>query len=197
MARADNRSNEKHVGPVLKRLRTRSGLSLRMLAAKVGFSASFLSQLEKAQVSPSIASLDRIARALGVTIVDLLQSAQGQTGDGLVRGSARPAFNSSWSRARIESLSPSAEGLGLEALMITLAPSGTSGGHSTDHPHQQFAYLLKGTLTLFMGDDPLELKAGDAVTIAARKLHRWQNTGRRPAQLLLVVNRQSLGTSLR
>jgi quercetin dioxygenase-like cupin family protein len=75
--------------------------------------------------------------------------------------------------------------------MVTLAPSGTSGGHPAEQPHHQFAYILKGTITLFSGDQPLEIRAGDAVTIPAGKPHRWQNGGRWPAQVLLVFYRAS------
>jgi transcriptional regulator with XRE-family HTH domain len=59
---------EARIGEVLRQLRERQGLSLRTLAGRAGFSASFLSQLENGQVSPSIASLDRIAAELGVTL---------------------------------------------------------------------------------------------------------------------------------
>jgi quercetin dioxygenase-like cupin family protein len=152
-----------------------------------GFSASFLSQLEKAQVSPSIASLERIARALDVSIVDLLQGASGAT-DGVVRGESRAAFTSTWSRARIESLSPDRTA-GLEALAVTIEPAGASGGHSTARTYDQFAYQLKGTLTLFWGERQIRLRAGDAVTLPAGTPHRWQNSGRRPAQVLLVMCR--------
>lgn len=182
-------TSEIHVGPVLKRLRTRAGMSLRTLAERAGFSASFLSLLEKAQVSPSISSLERIARALNVTVVDLLRAPV--PADGVVRGDSRPAFTSSWSRARIESLSPSGDPGGLEALAVTLAPSGTSGAHLAEQPQNQFAYLLKGSLTLFIGEARIELKTGDTVSIPAGRPHRWQNNGRRPAQVLLVFGRVS------
>jgi quercetin dioxygenase-like cupin family protein len=167
----------------------RAGMSLRTLATRAGFSASFLSQLEKAQVSPSIASLDRIARALDVTIVDLLQSAHASAPGVVVRGISRPAFTSSWSRARIESLTTGTDDGRLEALAVTLEPAGTSGAHLSEQPQHQFAYQLKGTLTVFIGDERIELKAGDAVTIPASTPHRWQNNGRRPAQVLLVFSR--------
>ena len=180
-------ATDTHVGPELKRLRTRAGLSLRTLAARAGFSASFLSLLEKGRVSPSIASLERIAGALGVTIVDLLRSRQ-PAHHGVVRGDARPAFTSSWSRARIEALSGADTGH-LEALAVTIAPSGTSGAHLAEHPRDQFAFQLKGALALFMGDQRIEVKAGDAITIPAGTPHRWQNQGRRPAQILLVMPR--------
>jgi transcriptional regulator with XRE-family HTH domain len=180
-------SLETHVGPVLKQLRVRAGISLRTLASIAGFSASFLSQLEKAQVSPSIASLERIARALDVSIVDLLQGASGAT-DGVVRGKSRVAFTSTWSRARIESLSPDRSS-GVEAMAVTIEPSGTSGGTSTARPYDQFAYQLKGTLMLLLGERQIRLRAGDAVILPAGTPHRWQNAGRRSAQVLLVMCR--------
>jgi transcriptional regulator with XRE-family HTH domain len=42
------------------------GLSLRSLATSAGFSPSFVSQVENGQTSPSIASLARLAHALGL-----------------------------------------------------------------------------------------------------------------------------------
>jgi quercetin dioxygenase-like cupin family protein len=76
----------------------------------------------------------------------------------------------------------------IQALAITLAPSGTSGAHPAEQPQHQFVYQLKGKLTLFMAEQRIELKAGDAVTIPAGTPHRWQNENRRPAQLLLVLS---------
>jgi transcriptional regulator with XRE-family HTH domain len=39
-------SAEERIGPELKRLREEAGLSVRTLAERAGFSASFISQLE-------------------------------------------------------------------------------------------------------------------------------------------------------
>ncbi|HVS04161.1 MAG TPA: helix-turn-helix transcriptional regulator, partial [Thermoanaerobaculia bacterium] len=62
--------NETTIGETLQRLRLAQGLSLRTLAGRAGFSPSFLSQVENGQSSPSIASLDRLAQALGLRLVD-------------------------------------------------------------------------------------------------------------------------------
>jgi quercetin dioxygenase-like cupin family protein len=172
-----------HIGPVLKRLRLRAGMSLRTLASRAEFSASFISLLEKGQVSPSIASLERIAHTLGVTLVDLFREAHAPA-EVVVRVASRPAFTSTWSRARIESLTSGGEGV--EALAVTLAPTGTSGAHPTEHTRDQFAYQLKGALTLLLGEERIGLKTGDAVTIPSGTAHRWQNDSRRLAQVLLV-----------
>jgi len=183
-------SVEARIGDVLKRLREQHGLSLRTLAAKAGFSASFLSQLEHGQVSPSIASLGRIAGELGVTLASLFEATQASV-PAVVRSDARPGFTSSWSRARVESLTPSGERWPIEAVAVSLAHRGTSGKDATVHPTDQFAYVLRGPLTLFLGDDRLFLNTGDAATIPRKTPHRWHNEGAGPVEVLLISTRLS------
>ena len=178
-------TTEARVGDVLKRLREQHGLSLRTLAARVGFSASFLSQVETGQVSPSIASLGRIAGELGVTLGDLFEASHARAAV-VVRAGARPGFTSSWSRARIESLTPSGERRPLEAIAVTLDPGGASGKHLEGHVADQFAYVLRGPVTLFLEDDRLTLAGGDAVLIPRKSPHRWQNDGTAPVEVLLA-----------
>ena len=190
MRDASAASAEARIGDVLKRLREQHGLSLRTLATRAGFSPSFLSQLENGQVSPSIASLDRITSQLGVTLADLFEASQAPSA-AVVRADARPGFTSSWSRARVESLTPSGERRPLEAVAVTLAPRGASGRDLAGHPTDQFAYVLKGPLTLFLGEERLSLTAGDAAVIPRKSPHRWQNDGTRAAEVLLVSIRLS------
>lgn len=116
-------SIEQRLGPELKRVREASGISLRTLAERAGFSLSFISQLENGQVSPSIASLEQIAATLNVTLADLF--ATPETSEVvLVRADERPSFRSSWSRARIDSLMPAGKHQPLEAIMVTIEPGG-------------------------------------------------------------------------
>ena len=52
---------EQRIGSEAKRLRENAGLTLRTFAEQAGFSARFMLQLENGVVSPSIASLEKIA----------------------------------------------------------------------------------------------------------------------------------------
>ena len=63
------------VGKVIRQLQRQQRLSVRGLADKCGFSASFISQVELGQASPSIASTERITSALGVTLGEFFQAA--------------------------------------------------------------------------------------------------------------------------
>jgi transcriptional regulator with XRE-family HTH domain len=168
----------------LKIHREKSGLSLRTLARRAGFSSSFLSQLENGQVSPSIGSLERIANELHLTLSDLFEATQPVPA--VVRAGRRPGFNSKWSRGRVESLIHADISRTFDAVAVTLEPKGTSGGHPTTRSSDQFAYMLAGTLRLFLGDEVVNLRKGDAIVVPNRVPHRWENAGRVPAQVLLL-----------
>ncbi len=56
------------IGQKLKQRRDELNLSLRALAAQTGLSAAFLSQIECGKSNPSLNSLQRIAKSLGVPL---------------------------------------------------------------------------------------------------------------------------------
>src|SRR4051794_14150658 len=60
------------LGGRLRRERERAGLSLAGLAQETGLSKSYLLRLETQPSNPSLAVLDRVASALGITVADLL-----------------------------------------------------------------------------------------------------------------------------
>ena len=94
---------EHNLGTSLRGLREQQGMSLRALAERVDFSASFLSQIENGQCSPSISSMEKIANALGVTLGQFFLSAN-QHVVNIVRASERDHMALDWSRAEIASL---------------------------------------------------------------------------------------------
>src|SRR5919205_3570676 len=82
-------STDVDVGERLRALRRFRRCTLRTIAARSGLSESFLSQVERGRSSASIASLRRIAEALGVTIADLFEP-DGVPGPRVLRRDERP-----------------------------------------------------------------------------------------------------------
>jgi transcriptional regulator with XRE-family HTH domain len=76
-------------GTLLRRARVRSGLSLRHLATRAGTSHATLSAYETGHVQPSMATLQRIARAAGfgltIDVVPLVDRLEGGRGDELLQ----------------------------------------------------------------------------------------------------------------
>jgi transcriptional regulator with XRE-family HTH domain len=176
---------EASLGPAVRRLREGQQLSLRTLAERTGFSASFLSQVETGQASPSIASMERIATALGVTLGEFFQNAQGNALP-VVRANERAVLHSGWSKAELESLRPSGGGTRLEPVLVTLQPGGSSGSRTYASGREEFALILEGTVVLTLNDSEQRLSPGDAVTIRAGALRLWRNEGSQPARIVIV-----------
>ena len=57
----------------LKTIRTKKGLSQRALAAKAKMSQTFLSNVENGHADPSLSTLKRLAKALGVSVSELVK----------------------------------------------------------------------------------------------------------------------------
>jgi transcriptional regulator with XRE-family HTH domain len=62
----------KTVGARIRRLRLEQGLSFDAFVEEVGAGRGYISELERGLVVPTIGVLDKVARALGVTMADLV-----------------------------------------------------------------------------------------------------------------------------
>jgi transcriptional regulator with XRE-family HTH domain len=60
----------------LRELRLRVGLSQRQLAARLPGPRSYISKLENQKATPTLASLEKLARALEVSVPDLLRASE-------------------------------------------------------------------------------------------------------------------------
>ena len=69
---------EVRVGEKVKVLREQKGFSLKELADLTGFSTALLSQMENHLVSPSLGTMIKLAKALGVKVGDFLGETEGE-----------------------------------------------------------------------------------------------------------------------
>jgi XRE family transcriptional regulator, regulator of sulfur utilization len=177
------------VGERLRQLREERQISLRKLAELTDFSASFISQVENGQASPSIGSLERIAAAVGVTLGQFFATPAGDHAGLIVRAADRGHLTSGWSNAQIDALAPMSAARRLEPVLITLEAGGRSGKRPYPHAMEEFAYVLEGEVRLTLGTEVHELQAGDAVTITPEQDRAWENPGSARAQILVVSSR--------
>lgn len=179
-----------NVGERIRQLRLGLGMSVRTLAAKTGFSPSLISQVENGQVTPSIGSLERIARTLGVSLGKFFADPETSTVK-FVRASARQQLTSTWSPVSIEALAP-LDGTGkLEPVMLTMAPGGRSGQFPAAPRGEKFALIAEGEVALTLGDEMHVLRTGDAITFAPPTPHQWENNGPGTARIVIVTIRES------
>lgn len=171
----------------LKKLREESKLSLRDLGERTGLSASFLSQIELGQVSPSIASLENIANALNVHITHFFDD-QTKPDSIVMRKNERKRIYSQGSKAIIQPLAHKISKKKIEPFMLTLEVGGESGEHPySSHHGEEFGMVIKGKVRFTLEDKEYLLEDGDSVYFNSTKPHRWQNIAKKEAFIILVI----------
>lgn len=173
------------LGPRLRGLRTARGLTLRELAERAGVTESFLSQAERGVATPSIASVRRIARGLGLSIADLFAEVEPAGLVVRVRDRRRISYPG---LGAVDEFLTRRDGGRLQVIMSTVEPGGGTGEEPYTHESdEEVLIVLEGQLDLWVGDDHFHLEAGDAVTYSSRVPHRNTNTGPGPARLLFCI----------
>jgi transcriptional regulator with XRE-family HTH domain len=173
------------LGQTVRRLRRAAGLSVRMLGRRTGFSASFMSQVERGLASPSIASLERIAASLGVGLTELFREME-PVSPAIVKARDRQVMDSAWSRATLEALGVIGGHRQVEVFLITLQPGGSSGKHGHQSVADLLCILLAGEAMLVLDGVEHHLRQGDCARIPPKTLHRWNNPTKKPVRFIKI-----------
>ncbi len=173
------------LGPRIRALRQSRRLTLRVVAERAGVTESFLSQVERDVTSPSIATVQRIARALDLSIAQLF--AEDLVTGRVVRREARRRVAYPGLRAVDEFLTSNIAGR-LQVILSTIEPGGGTGEEPYTHDSdEEVVVVLAGVLDLWVGDEHYVLRDGDAITFPSRLPHWNMNRGTEPATVLFCL----------
>ena len=177
------------LGQRIKALRVERRLQQRELAQKAGLTPSMLSQVESGRLTPSLATLGKVAGALGVSIGALFEPAP----NGRLHLSRRrdhPAVSFDGTTETWHVLGAGLFRGKIRAVESTLGPHGK--GVKTDtvvlEPGQmKLFYVIEGTVALDYNGESHVLEAGDSAYLDAGTPHGWENVGPRAARALWVI----------
>ena len=162
------------LGPRVRELRRERGLTLKALGGRAGLSHPFLSQLERGLARPSVGSVERIARALGVT-VGLLWSIPARS------GRAEIVRNDDGDRKR--HADGSAPGFVRTLAGEPMAVREISGGSRHWPERREIAagevllYVARGGVEVDLDGEIHALEEGDALLFDGGVPHRIRRTG--------------------
>ena len=174
------------VGPRIRRLREGMQLSLRDLSARSGVSAPMLSQVERGETSPTLATAGRIASGLELTLSQLLRLDEAPAA-AVVRAGERPTTGSG--PHRVSLLTPDLPGQRVAVAEHELAPGESIPGADARHEpgSREVCVVLEGAVRLEVDGQTYDLARGDAVTFDSDLEHRLSNPGSQPARFLSVL----------
>jgi transcriptional regulator with XRE-family HTH domain len=175
------------IGPKLRALRKRRGLSLRALAELCGLSVNTISLVERGKTSPSVATLHRLATALGVSLPFFFEEEE-QRDVVFVKANRRARTRSD--SVIMENLGSGLRDQAMEPLLVILQPGAGSGDDPIVHLGHEFVFCLEGEIEYEIRDDRYVLDAGDSLIFEAHLPHRWRNTGDSSSTVLLILQTQ-------
>lgn len=85
----------------------------------------------------------------------------------------------------IQVLISSQEGPNFALRKFSMQPGGGMPPHTNTVEHEQ--YVLRGHAKIGIGDDTIEVNAGDVVFIPAGIVHYYENIGDKPFEFLCIV----------
>ncbi|MBU1588385.1 MAG: XRE family transcriptional regulator [Actinobacteria bacterium] len=156
------------VGARIRALRRARGLTLEELGARCELSHPFLSQLERGRARPSMVSLERIARALGSSQLELLAGGD-DTASTIVRAAGCTRGHYAEGEARMlvhgtRSFHP-----------MEFRGSNLERGDYFVHAEDEFIHVVEGSCEVDLGEQGVSvLVAGDSLYYVGGTPHRWR-----------------------
>jgi quercetin dioxygenase-like cupin family protein/DNA-binding XRE family transcriptional regulator len=184
----DDEPARETIGKRLRAYRKLKRLRLHELAVAAGCSESLVSRIENGLVMPSLSSLHRLSRALGVNVANLLEPpcesafivfAPGQRPTTSV-GRVPEGDGSS-----AECLMPYAENRLLEGLLVSLPPGGPVCGPFS-HEGEEVGFVLHGVLELTVDGVVRRVPAEHSFFFISNLVHTYRNGGETLCRVLWV-----------
>lgn len=180
------------LGNQVRKLRTERSLTLQDLAGLTGLSKPNLSQIENNLVTPPIATLLKIATALGVPIGYFFQESPQQINMIVVRKEDRYGIAKGPHISHIgyqyEPLAYPKIDKSMEPFIVEMEEREASDIVFNNHRGEEFLFVLRGSLEFCYGDDSVTLEEGDSLYFDSIVPHGYRGIGG-PAKTLVVIYR--------
>ena len=133
------------LGAKVARARSARGWSLAQLAQRAGVSAATVHKIEKSGMTPTIASLMKIAAALGTSVAYFVDEPATQDVI-VVRHDERAQVYTSKSGLDLRNLSGRYGGFAMAGAEATVEPNADSGPTPMSHPGEELVIVLDGAM---------------------------------------------------
>lgn len=173
------------IGSRIRDRRVSLGLTQEELAERSDLTKGFISQVERDLTSPSLISLCDILDALGTNLPEFFKEEEDpkqifSKDDYVVMEDEENGSEIKW-------LIPSAQTKSMEPIIIKIKKGGSSRTLSPSEG-ENFGYVLKGDINLYIGDNSYCLSEGDSFYCGCEVPRRITNTKSKEALVLWTTN---------
>lgn len=174
------------LGQLLSTWRKGKELTLQQLADEIGVTASYISQIEHGKVSPSIATLKKLAKALDRKTVDFFVDELIDDPVVLTEHEWTRLSHPRWD-AQVSQLVRMVANKLMQPFLTVIAPGG-GARELYSHPGEEFGIVLEGELTLRVGDDVHVVHANSSFYYSSLMPHSWTNEAQESCKVVWVIS---------
>ena len=162
--------HDQAIGNMIKLCRRKKQITLQVLSEQTGLSVSYLSTLERGLSSPTIANLNLICEALGITMADLILKLD-EKKPVVYKNDRQIIFSNPG--YRYESATEGKHQMSCIVMDVYDNVLHSSSSHVVD----EVGFVISGSIKLFLNDEEYTLHAGDCIYIEANTKHSYQKVG--------------------
>lgn len=181
------------LGEKIKDLRLQKRYTLRQVAGKTGLSIALLSQIENNAVSPPVATMLRIARALDVNIGYFFREEESREKAVVVRkNERRKIFRRMHAQHgeggyTYEALAYTKNAKHMEPFLVEFEPKKKEELTFLNHRGEEFLFLFRGQLAFHYNQDEIVLDSGDSLYFDSGVPHAFRALKGKKAQAIVMV----------
>ena len=179
------------IGARLSALRQARSWTLQQASSETGVSASAISKIERNDLSPTVSTLQRLARGYSVDVLDLLNGHEGQRSLAGRRSVTRANAGRPYSSNSCDNFILCGDLLDKRMTPIRTRVTARSTSEYDVWPTSDteiFLTVLKGVMVVHSGIyAPLTLHPGDSLYYDASSPHVWTTEGEEDAEVIWVI----------
>jgi transcriptional regulator with XRE-family HTH domain len=181
------------IGSKVRELREKRRYTLHDMAAKTGFTKDLLSQIEKGEFIPPIATLMKLANAFGVSMGHFFEDEAGTEKIAVTRAherrriTRRPHHHEGEVNYIYEALEIRKANKQMEPFMVEFPVQDISEMVFVSHQGEEFLHLLEGQLEFRSIDHAEVLNPGDSIYFESDVSHSLRCLGEKSAKAIVVV----------
>ena len=179
------------IGHEVRTLRKKLNLTVADLASATGISSGMLSKIENGNISPSLASLQALAGALGIPLTALLRGFEERRSASYVKSGEGLSIERRGTRAGhhynlLGHIDNSSSGVTVEPYLITLTAE-SDVFPTFQHEGLEFLYMISGEVVYRHANLLYRMRAGDSLLFDADAPHGPEQLVRLPARYLSII----------
>jgi transcriptional regulator with XRE-family HTH domain len=179
---------ESELGKRIKEYRVKRELTLQEMEEKTGFTKGYLSKVENTKKAPPISTLIVLAKALGISLSEILGETEERNKISLVRKIERQvvARNGTVFGYSYQTLAHKFYKKQMEPYILTL-PVKPKQVPLFQHDGEEILFVLEGTMKFFHGDLEFIVEEGDCLYFDASIPHHGICQGKKEVKCLMVI----------